>query len=322
MFKTRFTEILGIQHPIQVGTMMHISNADFVVASAEAGIFACLASAMFPNEKQLVEQLNSIRERTDKPFGVNVSLFPGHDARTVGVTLDILARENISIIETAGRNPEPYLDKIRQKGAIHVHKCARLRDAVKADKMGVNIIAVVGAECGGHPGMEDVSSNVLIPEVADTIKAPLVAGGGFGDGKGLVSALAMGAEAVVMGTRFLATKECRIHNDFKDGLMKTGLTDTMIIQKSIGSPIRVLRNKWAEKVLEMEAGGATLTELLPMLSGQLSGKAWLDGGNDAILPCGQIAGRIKTVPTIKEFVDNVMAQAEETVDRIQKLRQG
>lgn len=321
MFKTRFTEILGIKHPIQCGTMMHISDADFVVACANAGIFACLASAMFPDEKQLVDQINSIRERTDNPFGVNVSLFPGHDARTVDVTLDIMARENIGIIETAGRNPEPHLDKIRKKGAVHIHKCARLRDAEKADKLGVDIIAVVGAECGGHPGMEDVSTNVLIPEVADSIKAPLIAGGGFGDGKGLVTGLAMGAEAVIMGTRFLATKECRINGQFKKSLTTTALTDTMVIQKSIGSPVRVVRNKWAEKVLEMEEGGATLKELLPLLSGQLSGKAWLDGGVDAIFPCGQVAGRIKDIPTVQELVDKIMAQAEETADRLQKLRQ-
>ncbi len=320
MLKTRFTEMLGVEYPIQCGTMMHISNADLVVACADAGIFACLASAMFPDEKQLVDELNKIREQTEKPFGVNVSLFPGHDARTVSVTLDILARENIKIIETAGRNPEPHLEKIRKKGAVHIHKCARLRDAVKVDRMGVDIITVVGAECGGHPGMEDVSTLVLIPEVAASIRAPLVAGGGFLDGGGLVAALAMGAEAVVMGTRFLATKECRIHDDFKESLKKIALTDTMVVQKSIGSPVRVIRNKWSEKVLALEEKGATLEELLPLLSGQLSGEAWMNGGEDAVFPCGQVAGRIKEILSIKDLVSGIMTEAEETIERIQGLR--
>ncbi len=319
MIKTRFTEMLGVQHPIQCGTMMHISNADLVAACANAGIFTCLASAMFPDEKQLIEEINKIRELTDKPFGVNVSLFPGHDARTVSVTLDIMARENIEIIETAGRNPEPHLEKIRKKGATHIHKCARLRDAIKVDRMGVDMITVVGAECGGHPGMEDISTLVLIPEVAESINAPLVAGGGFGDGKGLVAALAMGADAVVMGTGFLATKECRIHDDFKESLKDIALTDTMVIQKSIGSPIRVIKNKWAEKVLAMEEKGATLQELLPLLSGQLSGDAWLNGGKDAVFPCGQIAGRIKEILSIKDLVSKIMTEAETAVEKIQGL---
>ncbi len=320
MLKTKFTELLGVEHPIQCGTMMHISNADFVVACAEAGIFACLASAMFADEKGLVDQLNKIREKTDKPFGVNVSLFPGHDARTVTVTLDILAREGIKIIETAGRNPEPHRDKITKMGALHIHKCARLRDAVKVDRLGVDIVTVVGAECGGHPGMEDVSTLVLIPEVAASIKAPLVAGGGFADGGGLVAALSLGAEAVVMGTAFLATKECRIHNDFKEKIKNIGLTETMIIQRSIGSPVRVMRNAWAEKILDMEEKGASLEELLPFLSGQLSGEAWLNGGEDAVFPCGQVAGRIKEILSIKERVEKIMTEAEKTIDRINGLR--
>ena len=167
--KTRITELLNVEHPIQVGTMMHLSNAEFVSACANAGTFACLASAMFPDEATLRDELAKIKKMTDKPFGVNVSLFPGHDARTVDVTLDILADEDVKIIETAGRNPQPHLDKIRQKGAVHIHKCARLRDAVKVDKLGVDIVSIVGAECGGHPGMEDISTLVLVPEAAASI---------------------------------------------------------------------------------------------------------------------------------------------------------
>jgi nitronate monooxygenase len=316
MFKTRFTELLGVAYPIQCGTMMHISNAMFVAACANAGVFACLASAMFPDEKSLVGELNKLKELTSKPFGVNVSLFPGHDTRTVDVTLDILAREGIRIIETAGRSPEPHLDKIRQRGAIHLHKCARLKDAVKVDKLGVDLIEVVGSECGGHPGMEDIGTVVLIPEVAESIKAPLIAGGGFCDGKGLVAALSLGAEAVLMGSRFLNTNECRIHAEIKNNMIGADLTDTMIIQRSIGSPIRVLKNDWAREILKMEADGVSFEQLLPKLSGQLSGEAWIVGGTDAVFPCGQVIGRTKDTIPIGELVARIMSEAVQAGKRI------
>ncbi len=314
--KTRITELLGVEHPIQVGTMMHISNADFVAACANAGVFACMATAMFPDEATLRDELAKVKDLTDKPFGVNVSLFPGHDARTVDVTLDIVAEAGVKIIETAGRSPQPHLEKIRQNGAVHLHKCARIRDAVKVDGLGVDIVSIVGAECGGHPGMEDISTLVLVPEAAAAIKAPLFAGGGFCDGRTLMAGLALGAEGVIMGTRFMNTDECRIHANTKERFVGAGLTDTMVIQKSIHSPVRVLQNEWANKILEMENDGATLEELLPKLSGQLSGESWLTGGDDAIFPCGQVIGRVKETLPIKALVDKIMAEAGEAQNRL------
>jgi NADH:quinone reductase (non-electrogenic) len=316
MFKTKFTERLGVQYPIQCGTMMHISDAELVAACANAGIFACLASAMFPDEESLVSELSKLKSLTDKPFGVNVSLFPGHDARTVDVTLDIMASEGIGIIETAGRSPEPHLDKIRKKGAVHLHKCARIRDAIKVDKLGVDLISIVGAECGGHPGMEDIATMVLVPEAAGSINAPLVAGGGFCDGKGLVAALSLGAEGVLMGSRFLNSHECKIHDNAKQKLIAAGMTDTMVIQRSIGSPVRVLVNDWANEILKMENEGASLEELIPKLTGQLSGEAWFNGSEDAVFPCGQVVGRTKENLSIKEIVDSVIAEAEQAAKRI------
>lgn len=315
------TEILGVQYPIQCGTMMHISNAEFVAACANTGIFACLASAMFKDEATLIDELNRLRQLTDKPFGVNVSLFPGHDARTVDVTLDILNRENIKVIETAGRSPEAFLEKIRKNSPVHIHKCARLRDAIKVDKLGVDMVTVVGAECGGHPGMEDISTMTLIPEVAASIKAPLIAGGGFCDGNGLVAALSLGAEAVLIGTRFLNTTECRVNDHIKQALLDASLTDTMIIQKSIGAPVRVLRNKWALEIEKMEAEGATLQELMPKISGQLTGEAWITGGADAVFACGQVVGRSKETVTVQTLVDEIVQQAEMVMKRLGSLHQ-
>ncbi len=319
MFKTRMTELLGVKYPIQCGTMMHLSDAKLVAACANAGIFACLASAMYPDEKSLVDELKKIKSMTDQPFGVNVSLFPGSDARTVDVTLDILARENVGIIETAGRSPESHLEKIRQSNPIHLHKCARLRDALKVEKLGVDMVTVVGSECGGHPGMEDISTMVLIPEVASQVSIPLLAGGGFCDGKGLIAALAMGADGVVIGSRFLNVTECKVSDKIKQEMIDAKMTDTMVIQKSIKSPIRVLDNAWAREILEMEANGATLEELLPKLSGQLSGEAWTSGGEKAIFPCGQVIGRIKENLSVQELVDQIIVEATNTEARLHSL---
>lgn len=319
MFKTRFTKLLGVKYPIQCGTMMNLSTPPFVAACANAGIFASLASAQYTDEKTLVDALNQLREMTDKPFGVNVSLFPGADPRNVDVTLDILAKEKIKIIETAGRNPEPHLEKIREMGAIHFHKCARLRDAVKVDRLGVDIVGLVGAECGGHPGTEDVSTLILITEASGRVNIPLLAGGGFCDGKGLVAALAMGAEGVIMGSRFLNTKECAIHDSIKKKFINAELTDTMVIQKSIGSPTRVLKNEWAEKIVEMENRGTTLEELLSYIAGRRTANAWVDGGDDAIFGCGQVVGRTKETLSIKDLVTKIMSEAEEVGKRVQSI---
>ncbi len=319
MFKTRFTKLLGVQYPIQCGTMMNLSNVEFVAACANAGIFSCLASAMYPDEKTLVEALSKLKHMTDKPWGVNVSLFPGHDARTVDVTLDILAKQNVKIIETAGRSPQPHLEKIRGMGAIHIHKCARIRDAVKVDNLGVDIVALVGAECGGHPGMEEVSTLVLISEASGRVKNPLVAGGGFCDGKSMVAGLAMGADAVIMGSRFLNTTECPVHQSIKDKIIAAEITDTMVIQKSIGSPIRVYRNDWAKKIEELENKGASLEELLPYITSQKAATAWVEGGDDAVFPCGQVIGRTKETLSIKELVAKIMSEAEATAKRIHQI---
>lgn len=319
MFKTRFTELLGVQYPIQCGTMMNLSNAEFVAACANAGIFTCLASAMYPDEKTLVEALSKVDDLTDKPYGVNVSLFPGHDARTVEVTLDILAKHGAKIIETAGRSPQPHLEKIRGMGAVHLHKCARLRDAVKVDNLGVDIIALVGAECGGHPGMEDISTLVLISEAAGVVKNPLVAGGGFCDGRSMMAGLAMGADAVIMGSRFLNTKECPVHESIKEKMVAAQMTDTMVIQKSIGSPIRVYTNDWAKKIEELENNGASLDELLPYITSQKAATAWVDGSDDAVFPCGQVIGRTKETLSVKELVEKIMAEAEESAKRIHQI---
>jgi NADH:quinone reductase (non-electrogenic) len=320
MFKTRFCEMLGVRYPIQCGTMMFISNPDFVAACANAGIFSCLASAMFPSEEKLTEAIRKLKDLTDQPFGVNISLFPGLLPMSVDQCLDIIAREGVKILETAGNNPAPYRAQIKETGFIHLHKCARLRDAVKAQGLGVDLVSLVGTECGGHPSMEDVTTMVLIPEAASRLQIPLVAGGGFCDGKTLVAALAMGAEGVLMGTRFMNTEECAIHQSHKDRFIQAQETETVVIQRSIGSATRVLKNAWAEKVLDLEKKGTSLEELLPVISGKRTASAWLDGGDEAVIACGQVVGRTRDTLPVKTLVDRIMEEAETAAKRVWDIR--
>jgi NAD(P)H-dependent flavin oxidoreductase YrpB (nitropropane dioxygenase family) len=320
MFKTRFSELLGVQYPIQCGTMMFISNADFVAACANAGIFTCLASAMFPSEEELVAEIRRLKNLTDKPFGINISLFPGLLPMPVEECLDIAAREGIRILETAGNNPAPYRQQIKDHKFLHLHKCARIRDAVKAEAIGVDLVALVGTECGGHPSMEDVTSLVMIPEAADRLRIPLVAGGGFCDGKTLVAALALGAEGALMGTRFLNTVEAGIHPQHKEKFIRAQETDTVVIQKSIGSATRVLKNPWAEHILDLEKKQTPLEELLPVITGRRTAVAWRDGGEDAVFACGQVVGRTRETIPVKNLVERIMTQAEEVSQKIWQIR--
>jgi nitronate monooxygenase len=232
--------------------------------------------------------------------------------------LDIFAEQGIRILETAGRSPEPYRPKIKESNFIHLHKCARLRDAVKAEKLGCDIVSVVGTECGGHPSMEDVTTLVLLPKVVDSVGIPVIAGGGFCDGRGLVIALAMGADGVLMGTRFLNTNECKVHERLKQKIIDAAETDTLIIQRSIGSTIRVLKNEWAEKVLEMEDKGASLEELMPYISGQRAARAWINGEDDAVFSCGQVAGRITDTVPVKELVSRIIQEGEESFQMLSR----
>ncbi|HMK64989.1 MAG TPA: nitronate monooxygenase family protein [Thermodesulfobacteriota bacterium] len=320
MLKTRMTELLGIEYPIQCGTMMALSKPELVSAVANAGGLACLAAAIYPTQETLTEAIEKTKSLTSKPFGVNVSLFPALVPRPVEEMLETIIKAGVKILETAGRSPQPYREMITQAGLIHIHKCARVRDAVKADGMGVDIVSIVGTECGGHPSMEKVTSLVLIPKAAAQIKAPLIAGGGFGNGKTLLAALAMGAEGINMGTRFLATQECPLHPAAKAKVLEAGEADTVLVMESLMNPARVLRTEWVDKILEMEKRNASLEELAPMISGRVSFKGWESGDlSEGIYPMGQVIGLIDDIPTVAELMKRTVAEALETKKRLDGL---
>ncbi|MBW2061267.1 MAG: nitronate monooxygenase [Deltaproteobacteria bacterium] len=317
MLKTRLTELLGIEYPIQCGTMQGITRAELVSAVANAGGFSCIPAATFPEEEELLDEIKKTKDMTDKPFGVNVSLFPALMPRPAEELIDTVIESGVKIIETAGRNPQPYREQIADAGLIHIHKCARVRDAVKVDRLGVDAVSIVGTECGGHPSMEGVTSLVLIPQAVDGTEKPLIAGGGFSDGRSLVVALALGAEGVNMGTRFMGTKECTVPDAVKQKMIESPETSTVIVMQSLGNPSRVLRNAWAEKILEMENRGASFEELAPLISGEAGRTGWLQGDLDkGLFSVGQVVGRIHDIPSVAELMQAIVSEAMEVKERL------
>lgn len=312
MWKTRVTELLGIDVPIVGGALQWLSRAPLVAAISNAGGLGVLASASFPSPKDLREEIRMLRDMTDRPFAVNINLFPTMRPYSVEEMIDVVHEEGVSILETSGRSPEPYVEKLKKGGTILMHKCARVRDAVKAERLGVDIVTVVGFECGGHPSAEEVSTLVLIPRTVDSVKIPVIAGGGIADGRGFMAALCLGAEGVVMGTRLLATEECPIHDAFKKALLDADISSTVLLLRSEGAPMRALRNQAAQEILEMEEKGASLNELLQKLSG-LRGKAAYEKGDvdGGVFPCGQAAGLVKEVVPVKELFRKILEEAEE-----------
>ena len=321
MIKTRVTEMLGCKYPIIAGTMARISNPEFTAAASNAGACAVLASANFKTPDDLRDAIKKTQSLTDKPFAVNINLFPALMPQDkledyVDATLD----EGVKIIETSGHKaPEDLVPKFRDGGAIWIHKCAGVRYAKKGASLGANIVTVVGYENGGATGVLDIGTMVMTPSVVDALDVPVIAGGGITDGRGVAAALALGAEGVIMGTRLMATKECPIHDNLKQAFVNASETDTTLALRSVGNTHRFWNNKPIQKVLELEAEGAALFQLLQVVSGEKSEKMYKEGDIDyGVVACGQGVGLVKDVPTIKELLDRTMVEAEETISKIGK----
>lgn len=322
MFKTRITELLGVEYPIVAGTMQWLSRAELVAAVCNAGAFGIIPSATFNSPAELQEEIKKARTLTSNPFGVNVNLFPMARPYSLEDMIDAALDMGVKLIETSGRSPEPYMKKIKRNGVVHMHKCARIRDVIKAEKLGSDAVTIVGLECGGHPSMEEVTSMILIPRAVESVKIPVLAGGGICDAKGFMAALSLGAEGVVIGTRFMATKECQLHQNIKASLLKAEETDTMLIEKSIGSPIRALRNQTAQQVFEMEQKGVTLEDLMPLISGQRGLRAMTYGDPElGVIACGQVVGLIHEELTVKQVIEGIISEARAIAQKLNKLAQ-
>ncbi len=311
MWNTRVTEILGIDYPIVGGTMQWLYRAPFVAAISNAGGLGILPSATFSSKEELKEEIRKTKDLTDKPFAVNVNLFPMMRPFSVEEMIEAAQEEGVKILETSGRSPEPYMDQLKADGAVHMHKCARVRDAVKAESLGSDLVTIVGAECGGHPSAEQVGTMVLLPRTVDAVRIPVMAGGGIADGRSMMAAFALGAEGVVLGTALMATQECPLHQAFKEKLVEADVNSTGLLLMSEGAPLRAYMNKVAREVLEMEQKGASLQEILPKMAGVRGREAYekgdLDGG---VWPCGQVAGLVREILPVRELFERILSQAE------------
>lgn len=310
MIKTRITEMFGLRLPVVMGAMQWLSRADMVAAVAKAGGLGFLPSATFKGKADLLDEIKRTQDLLDgQPFGVNVSMLPELvPAEKTMEYFEAAAEGGVKIVETSGRSPEPFVGPLHQAGIKIIHKVPAVRFAAKAEKVGVDAVTVVGYECGGHPGMEDVTSLILAPKTADALTIPLLVGGGFADGRSLAAALALGADGVVMGTRFLMTKESPIHDDLKTWLGQVGEMETTLLLRSLNNALRAINNRVAQDTLAAEARGAGLKELLTLVGGGRGREAWFGGDKDGgVLPCGQVIGRLTDLPSVAELFDRIEA---------------
>lgn len=315
MLKTKLTEMFGIEYPIIQGGLMWVARAELVSAVSNAGGIGFLTALTQPTPEELAFEIRRTREMTDKPFGVNLTFLPSLRAPDYPGYIDVCIEEGIKFIETAGRSPEQYMPQIKDAGIKVIHKCTSVRHALKAQKIGCDAVSIDGFECAGHPGEDDVTSLILIPATADALEIPIAASGGFGDGRGLVAALSLGAEAMNMGTRFCATQEAPLHDNVKQALVNASEIDTRLIMRTLRNTERVLNNDSVQKVLEIEAkGNATIEDIVPYVAGQVGKKMFEEGDMDSgVMSAGQVCGIIHDVPTCKELIDRIVAEAEQII---------
>ena len=312
MLSTRITEMFGIERPIVQGGLMWIARAELVSAVSNAGGIGFMTALTHPEPEGLRAEIRKCREMTDKPFGVNLTFLPTLRPPDYPGYINVCIDEGIRFIETAGSNPEPYMEQIKSADIQVIHKCTSVRHSVKAEKVGCDAVSIDGFEAAGHPGEDDVTSLILIPLTRDAINVPIVASGGFADGRGLVAALGLGADAMNMGTRFVATQEAPVHQNVKQALVDNDERSTRLILRTLRNTERVLHNAAVDKVLEIESKGNTkIEDIVPYVSG-LVGKDMLQEGDmeSGVLSAGQCMGLIRDIPTCRELLDRIMAEAE------------
>jgi len=331
MIRTRVTRLLDIQYPIIQGGMVPVSDAELAAAVSNAGGFGTLASPVFSSGEELRAEIKKTRNLTNKPFGVNISLFPAAKPLPNDEFIEVCIDEGISAVETSGvRSPDEFVEPLKEGNVKLIHKVAEVRHAMRAEKIGADAVMIVGVESGGHPGLNDLTSMILIPLTVNAVKIPVIAGGGIGDSRSFVAALALGAEGVVMGTRFMATKECAVHRKFKEWMVNAKESDTTIVMRSIRMNTRAMKNETARKVLEKEREleqkeaslEEILEELMPLISGERTKKVFRQGELDAgVASCGQTVGSIDKIASVKEVIDDIIKEVEPILQRLNSMIQ-
>ena len=314
--KTRITEMFGIEHPIIQGGMHYVGFAELAAAVSNAGGLGIITALTQKTPELLAKEIARCKDMTDKPIGVNLTFLPVVEAPDYPGYIDAIIDGGVKAVETAGNNPAKWLPILKENGIKVIHKCPTVRHSLKAESIGCDAVSVDGFECGGHPGEDDIPNMILLPRAAEELKIPFVASGGMSDARSLVASLAMGAEGMNMGTRFIATKDAPVHDNVKQAILNASELDTRLVMRPLRNTERVLNNKGVEKILEKEEKlGAHLKfeDIIKEVSGVYP-KVMLEGDMDAgAWSCGMVAGLIHDIPTVKELVDRIMEEAEDLI---------
>lgn len=314
--RTEFTERFGVEHPIVCGGMTAVGTAPLIAAVANAGALGFLTALTQPTPEALVAEIGRVRERTDKSFGVNLTILPTITPVPYDEYVTAIVESGISVVETAGRNPEPYMPTFTKAGVKVIHKAVTVRHALKAQQLGVAAVSVDGFECAGHPGEDDIPGLVLLPRCADELSIPLIASGGYADGRGLVAALALGACAINMGTRFMATVEAPIHENVKRQIVANDERATDLVYRPFHNTARVARNAVSQEIRAIESQpGATFDQIAHLASGVRGRKAVLDDGDvdGGVWTASMAQGLVYDIPTVASLVTRIVRDAEELI---------
>ncbi len=314
--KTRITELLGIERPIIQGGMHYVGFAELAAAVANAGGLGLITSLTQPSPQHLADEIAKCRGMTHKPFGVNLTFLPSVTPPDYPGYIQAIIDGGVKIVETAGNNPQKWMPLLKGAGIKVIHKCTSVRHALKAEAIGVDALSIDGFECGGHPGEDDVPNFILLPRAAEELKIPFVASGGMADARSLVAALALGAEGMNMGTRFIATKDAPVHENVKQALVAASELDTRLIMRPLRNTERVLVNAGVDRLLEKErtlGPAVTFADIAPEVAGvypRVMKGGEMDAGGWS---CGMVAGLIHDIPTVKELLDRIMDEAESLI---------
>jgi NADH:quinone reductase (non-electrogenic) len=314
MIGTRFTELFGVRHPITQGGMQWVGRADLVAAVANAGALGFITGLTQPTPEALAAEIARCRELTDQPFGVNLTILPSITPPPYDEYRRAIIDSGVTIVETAGSNPEPHIAEFHKAGIRVIHKCTSVRHAVKAQAIGVDAISIDGFECAGHPGEDDTPGLVLIAAAADEIDIPMIASGGFADGRGLAAALALGADGINMGTRFMATREAPIHHDIKEAIVKASAQSTQLIFRTLRNTARVADNAVSREVVRILNDGGQFADIKALVAGARGRTVYELGDPDAGIWYASMAqGLIRDIPPVAELVERIVAEAEAVI---------
>jgi NADH:quinone reductase (non-electrogenic) len=311
--KTRITELFGIEHPIIQGGMHYVGFAELAAAVSNAGGLGIITGLTQKTPADLANEIKRCREMTDKPFGVNLTFLPTVSSPDYPGYIKAIIEGGVKAVETAGNNPQKWMPVLHEAGIKVIHKCTSVRHSLKAESIGCDAVSVDGFECGGHPGEDDIPNFILLPRAAEELKIPFVASGGMADGRSLVAALALGAEGMNLGTRFIATKEAPVHQNVKDAIVAASELDTRLVMRSLRNTERVLNNAATQSLLAKEkALGADLKfeDIMTEVAGVYPKIMKTGDMNAGVWSCGMVAGLIHDIPSVQELIDRIMSEAE------------